>query len=305
MVEYHPLISVIIPTFNRSNKIIRAINSVLCQTYTNLEIIIIDDHSNDSTNKIIKSFLKKNNQKIFYIRNKKNYGNAESRNIGIRKTKGRYIAFLDDDDLWFPDKIEKQIKKIISSRADGCFCKTISIEKNKVLGSKLLKNDLISFESGGPTGTWLIKKNVFSNIGSFDKSFPANVDGEFLVRFNKKYKCSFVEEPLYVHFYHDKQITSSNRNKIIGFEKLLKKHRDILNHQEKSAIYLKLTIFYLFDRNKKFNYLLNSIKYRPNFNNIILLFIMLLPSVRISKFLLNKILDLLKYPKSFAGRYNK
>jgi glycosyltransferase involved in cell wall biosynthesis len=308
MIHHKPLISIIIPTLNRSDKIIRAINSALYQTYRNLEIIIVNDHSIDETDKIVKSFIvenKKIKQKIFYIRNKKTYGNAAARNIGIEKANGEYIAFLDDDDIWLPDKIEKQVGKIISSKTSGCFCKTIWIEDDKVLKSTLPQSDIVSFESGGPTGNWLIKRDVFKKIGFFDEQFPSNVDGEFLTRFNKNYKASFVKELLYIHFYHEKQITSSNKNKIIGFEKLMKKHINILNHQEISSIYLKLTVFYLFDENKKFDYLLKSIKYRPNFNNIFFFFIMILPSIKLSKFLLNKILDFLKYPKSFAGRYKK
>jgi teichuronic acid biosynthesis glycosyltransferase TuaG len=100
------LVSVITPSFNSARFIEECIDSVLAQTYNNWELIIVDDCSSDSSCKLIKKY---NDKRIILIKLEINVGAAEARNIAIRKAKGRYIAFLDSDDLWMPKKLEKQI----------------------------------------------------------------------------------------------------------------------------------------------------------------------------------------------------
>jgi glycosyltransferase involved in cell wall biosynthesis len=110
-----PITSVIIPTFNRENIIPRAINSVLSQTYKNFEILIVDDGSSDNTEFVIKSLRE---PRIQYIK-QKNSGQAAARNTGINHSIGKYIAFLDDDDYWFPNKLEQQIDQLESHHEIG------------------------------------------------------------------------------------------------------------------------------------------------------------------------------------------
>jgi glycosyltransferase involved in cell wall biosynthesis len=297
-----PLISIIIPTFNRVKIINRALNSVINQTYKNWELIIIDDNSIDNTEITVKKFIrnKKLENKTLYIKNIKNLGNAATRNVGIKKAQGKFIAFLDDDDEWLSKKLEKQIIRIIETKSDACFCGTLWLENNKVLKSRI--------KIGGPTSNWLLKNSVFKKIGFFDEKLPANVDGEFLIRLNKHpdLKLCLVKEYLYKHYYHEEQITSSSKNKIIGLEKTLKKHNKLLNNKEKGNLYFRLFIFYLFANRRRFDYLLKSLKYKFSLKNFLLLAIFILfPKAKIQKILINKFLDFLKYPKSFAGRYNK
>lgn len=101
------LVSIIMPSYNTANYIGESINSVLSQTYENWELIIVDDCSTDYTDEVVKKFL--NDKRIKYFRNNKNSGAAISRNKALREAKGRWIAFLDSDDLWVPEKLEKQI----------------------------------------------------------------------------------------------------------------------------------------------------------------------------------------------------
>ncbi len=103
------LVSIITPSYNASKFIEETINSVLMQTYTNWELIIVDDSSVDNSVEIIESYLK-NDVRIKLIQLEKNIGAAEARNIGLRMAKGRYIAFLDSDDIWMPQKLEKQLR---------------------------------------------------------------------------------------------------------------------------------------------------------------------------------------------------
>ena len=302
--KYELLISVIIPTINRSGLVCRAILSSYYQSYRNVEIIVINDFSQDDTDLIVPAFIKQNKleDRVKYLKNTKNLGNAETRNVGIRNASGQYIAFLDDDDIWFPDKLEKQINEILKTKTKVCFCGQIWVEGNKVLQTKLDHDTKISFQNGGPTSTWLLHRSVFDTIGYFDSDFPSNVDGEFLVRLNKKYSCCFVDEPLYVHYYYESQISASNTKKIAGLEMLIHKHYKILNKYELSAAYLKLEIYYLLSNQKRFSIVIDSIRSRVTVNNLMILAIMLLPGDRLSRLALNRVLDYLNYSSSFAGR---
>ena len=108
-IKYRDLVSVITPAFNSGRFVTETINSVLSQTYQNWELIIVDDGSTDETVRIVKSFQEKDNR-IKLFENESNKGSAFSRNLALRNAKGKWIAFLDSDDLWMSDKLEKQIK---------------------------------------------------------------------------------------------------------------------------------------------------------------------------------------------------
>ena len=101
------LVSIITPVYNCAKFIAETINSVIAQTYINWELIIVDDCSTDDTENIVRSF---QDQRIHYYQNVVNSGAAVSRNRALREAKGRWIAFLDSDDLWLPNKLDRQIK---------------------------------------------------------------------------------------------------------------------------------------------------------------------------------------------------
>ena len=128
------LVSVIMPTYNASKYLADSIDSVLAQTYTNLELLITDDCSDDETRKILKAFSQKDPRvKVDYL--KENYGPAVARNKSIERAKGRYIAFCDCDDRWMPEKLEKQIAHM--TRKDCALCSSsylICDENNEVTG---------------------------------------------------------------------------------------------------------------------------------------------------------------------------
>lgn len=121
------LISIVITTYKRSDKIEGAIKSVISQTYKNIEIIVVDDNAKiqderNKTEKIVKKY-----KNVIYIQNKENLGGALSRNVGIKNAKGKFIAFLDDDDKYIKDKIEKQYQCYKQHKNDNvgliyCYC---------------------------------------------------------------------------------------------------------------------------------------------------------------------------------------
>lgn len=110
-------VSVIIPTYNSGKYIEKAVNSAKIQKYVK-EVIVVDDASTDDTREVLNNYIE--NNKITYIRNKINLGVAESRNVGVRKAKGKYIAFLDSDDWWAEDKLERQMQFMISNGYSLC-----------------------------------------------------------------------------------------------------------------------------------------------------------------------------------------
>ena len=106
-----PLVSVVIPTYNRADLIPRAIASVSSQSYQNFEIIVVDDNSQDDTEKVVREIANQDSR-ISYHRHSSNLGGSAARNTGIKQATGKYIAFLDSDDIWLPQKLELQLKAI-------------------------------------------------------------------------------------------------------------------------------------------------------------------------------------------------
>lgn len=122
------LVSIIMPSYNTAKFISETIDSVLMQTYTNWELIIVDDCSTDNTDEVVKSFL--SDDRIKYIKNEKNSGAAFSRNRALREANGKWIAFLDSDDLWFPEKLEKQIRFMEKNRCHFSYTNYIEIDED-------------------------------------------------------------------------------------------------------------------------------------------------------------------------------
>lgn len=114
MVKMDDLVSIIMPSYNTAEYIAEAVQSVIAQTYRKWELIVVDDGSADDTDAVIQPFL--SDERIRYLKNEKNSGAAVSRNRALREAKGKWIAFLDSDDLWMPEKLEKQISFMKNNR---------------------------------------------------------------------------------------------------------------------------------------------------------------------------------------------
>lgn len=125
------LVSIIMPSFNTGKYITETIESVLAQSYKNWELIIVDDCSSDNTDEIVSTYL--SDDRIHYLKNEKNSGAAFSRNTALRKAKGKWIAFLDSDDLWMPEKLEKQLSFM---KSNGYFFSYTDYEEIDVNGKQ-------------------------------------------------------------------------------------------------------------------------------------------------------------------------
>lgn len=205
------LISVIIPTYNRANYICEAVDSVLAQTYKNIEIIIVDDGSTDNTKDIV---LQRYNSKVTYIL-QNNSGPSSARNNGVKHAKGDLIAFLDSDDVWLPEKLEKQVKLIDQSHVIGLVaCGLYNIDSDgNIVGSPIIKRNYINRRSflkelmihniitGGGSNT-LIRRECFEKVGFFEEDLWIGEDWNLWLRIAKQYEVKFVEEPLIKYRIH-------------------------------------------------------------------------------------------------------
>ena len=241
-------ISVIIPTYNRAKLIGNSIKSVLNQTYKNLEVIIVDDVSTDNTKEIINKI---EDNRIKYIKLRKKGGAANARNKGIKIAKGKYIAFQDSDDIFYPNKLENQLKTIIKKDSDLDFCKIKyiavnrksyfepNIRQEKSIFSGKIYEEIISNGNFISTPSMLVKKNIIMEY-YFDSNLPMFQDYELILRMFPKVKISYTNEVLLELHKQKDSITRSKDRRIKGIELLLKKNFNFNTNQKQLLInYLK------------------------------------------------------------------
>lgn len=236
------LTSVIIPTRDRPHMLMRAIKSVICQTFKDLEIIIVNDGSEHIDEELLKKYF--GFQGIRVLRNMRKPGAAGARNTGFYESSGKFIGFLDDDDEWLPRKIEKQVEAFQNSceRVGIIFTQHFIVKKN----TKILKEwvaqgdvyqDLCREHIPGNTSNPLIKRNVLNEVGLWDEKLPADQDKDLWLRIAKRYHFATVREPLVLFYWHDFERISTNRyKKLLGELMFLKKHWKDLPIQRKCRV---------------------------------------------------------------------
>lgn len=221
--------SVIIPTYKRADKIVRAIESCLNQDYKNIEIIIVDDNGDNSkyrfeTKNIIKPYI--DNYSVRYIEHKKNLGGAEARNTGIKEATGFFVTFLDDDDEMYPNKISKQVElyNYVKDKNVGliyCYCEVVDEngDHKKYIKCDLEGNPLYEHMLGGIAGTslWFCPKHVLEKVGYFEK-VPSKQDFILLLKILAEgYNIYRVPEALVKYYEHnDGRISGTSLNNIKG-----------------------------------------------------------------------------------------
>ncbi|WP_316770598.1 glycosyltransferase family 2 protein [Pedobacter frigiditerrae] len=214
-----PLISIITPCYNSADFITPTINSVIDQSYTNWELIVIDDHSKDETCKVVEEFAKQD-PRIKLVRLEKNGGVANARNVGLSTVKGKYVAFLDSDDIWLKDKLSRQIGYMEEKKLPMSFCAYNRInEEGKIISKlievpksvnykQLLSHNVIIF-STSLTLTSAIGELKFKKVGHEDWIF-------WLDLFKKCGQGYGINEPLALYRIRSNSV-SSNKLKVIGF----------------------------------------------------------------------------------------
>ena len=249
-----PLVSIIIPTYNRKNWVAKAIDSALAQTYKYKEVIVIDDGSTDGTY----TYLEEMYGRKIILRKTKQNGVSKARNIGINTAKGEWLSFLDSDDLFHIDKIERQLSflnknpKFEIAHSDEIWYKNgIKIKPKKLyrkeggyIFAKSVELCLISIS------TAIIHKNIFDKIGVFDENMEACEDYDFWLRVTAKHEVLFLDEYLTIKFSgHEDQLSQKyyamDRFRIYALDKLLRSPQLSKEQRKNSteAIKNKLKIF--------------------------------------------------------------
>jgi glycosyltransferase involved in cell wall biosynthesis len=274
-------VSVVIPTLNYGEFIGDAIESVLSQTHKAFEVIVVDDGSYDDTERVVRSY----GQNVKYL-HQKNAGVSSARNRGIAESRGDFVAFLDADDFWLPEKIEKQVRKITEDNRTGLVhCginefddstgETLQLHLNGKEG--FLAQDLALFKQPviiGPGSTVMVAREVFNDVGAFDTRLKHAEDWEFCFRVSMKYRIGFVPEILVNYRNHGinatKNVAEMERSALIAWnnvfdtedETIAKLRRQSFGNLHKviAGSYLFNGEYAAFARN-----LLKSLWYRPQF----------------------------------------
>jgi|GEM_PF-797358 len=215
-----PVVSVIIPTHNRAEMLRRAISSVLAQTWQDFEVIVISDGSSDNTEAVIRSF---NDSIIRLLKHEKSKGASAARNTGLRTARGKYIAFLDDDDEWTANKLAVQVPVIEKSSPEiglvYAWMEYFEDSKSiRILAPKLRGNvfvEMLDKQAIGGCQTIIIKREVINTIGYFDEELPRGNDGDFIRRIAKYYSVDYVPKVLArVHVGHEDRISVDSRKNL-------------------------------------------------------------------------------------------
>lgn len=258
------MVSIIIPTYNREEYIERAVLSILRQTYDRYEIIIVDDGSTDHTQEVIERIAEKE-KCIRYIKLEQNQGVAHARNVGMREAAYDYIAFLDSDDEWLPEKLEHQMCKMMESSEDTAlvFCRMSGIDRNGVtrfvcphesIEKELLEGNIfLRLLRANVIGTpsVLIHRKCLEQAGGFKESLTCLEDWEWILRIARSWRIGFVDEVLVeVH-----KLPGSISTNMAGYlitrcymvslyrEEMIRDHclesisKDILDRAQKCGIY--------------------------------------------------------------------
>ena len=212
-----PLVSVVIPNFNGADFIEEAIHSVLAQTYKNIEIIVIDDGSMDNSVEAISCF----GNSIKLIRSS-NQGASSARNLGLEAANGFYVALLDSDDIWMPDKIERQVAEMTLGNFELVYCSLLEFDETGITGSVLkakYAGDCYKFFKKFPDSsiviggcsTALIKASILKNSGLFDQSFiGVGEDLDFFRRISKIGSMGYLTDTLVLYRKHRESITAGS-----------------------------------------------------------------------------------------------
>lgn len=226
------LVSVIMPSYNTAVYIGHSIESVLAQTYLNLELIIVDDCSTDNTDKIISKYL--SDKRIKYLKNEVNSGAAASRNYALREAKGRWIAFLDSDDLWEPEKLEKQIAFMENNRYHFSYTNYNEIDENSCPNGKIVTGPKRITRNGMHNYCWPGCLTVMYDaevVGLIQiEDLKKNNDYAMWLKVCKKADCYLLDENLAK--YRKRSGSISNHS----YMKLIKWHYKLFRDGEKRSL---------------------------------------------------------------------
>jgi glycosyltransferase involved in cell wall biosynthesis len=225
-----PRVSVIIPTHRRPVLLAAAIQSVLAQTYQDFDIVVVDDASGDNTERVVRSFP---DPRILYIAHQANWRVGAARNTGVLNSSGELVAFLDDDDEWLPDKLERQVALLDScarvtgvvytgfqkiDRSNGRLLSMVTPSKRGHILHELRRNCV------GTASTVLLRRICFDEVGLFDETIDFGEEYDMWIRVAHSFDFAYIAEPLVRYSVHTTRLSTNSGVMIRGLERQLEKH---------------------------------------------------------------------------------
>jgi glycosyltransferase involved in cell wall biosynthesis len=270
-----PKVSVVIPTCNRPDLLKRAVRSVLAQTFQDFEIIIVDDGQHVRARGVVEGF---NDPRIRYFQNESSLGGGGTRNRGIDEAKGEYVAFLDDDDEWMLEKLEKQVWALENaSLKAGFVMSSVLVRKGDKEEINLIEEgekDFLRISlrrlKGFLTSALMVKRSILREIGGFDTKFPSHQEMDLIVRISQRYTGVGISESLAVNYLDEgrEHIGGDITRRIRGREMFIEKHREIIQREPALASlhHYWLGIMYrnAGDKNASRKHFAQSLRIRPN-----------------------------------------
>ena len=245
------LVSVILTTHNRYELLSKSINSVLKQDYPQLELVVVDDHSSDNTYDILRQY---NDKRINYIRHQRNLGLASARNTGLSASKGKYIAFLDDDDEWLSEKISLQVALISQSKSSKIvvYCGRCDVDENGEVTKEFIPSNkgILSrhiFSGGGlPSSSILLLKNELVNIGGHSEDLISCVDHDLWLKMSMVDFCfDYVPRGLIIrNRTFESHMKAELETRISGIQVFYEKWMSIVNSKCESDSWGHIEILY-------------------------------------------------------------
>jgi glycosyltransferase involved in cell wall biosynthesis len=228
-IDIKPQVSVIIPTYNRAWVIKEAIDSVLAQDYAEFELIVVDDGSTDQTSDVLDTF-----GNVIKVFSQKNKGVSAARNRGIAEASGNFIAFLDSDDLWHPQKLSSQID-FFNQTPDALICQTeevwirnglrVNPKKRHKKPSGMIFKPSLKLCLVSPSAV-MIRRRLFDRVGGFDETLPACEDYDLWLRISCRFPIHLIDTPLIVkRGGHDDQLSKGaglDKFRIKAIKKIIK-----------------------------------------------------------------------------------
>jgi glycosyltransferase involved in cell wall biosynthesis len=228
-----PLVSVILPTYNRATTLARAVNSVLDQTFTDLELIIIDDGSTDDTPAVLRQFSRDGHVRIIPSSHR---GCAAARNLGVSQARGSYLAFQDSDDEWLPHKLARAMASLENTGPDtGVFYSDMirifpdgsvaDMTASEVVPGRLINEATLDYQPLGiGIQSTVIKRHCFETVGGFDEALPRFIDLELFIRLSARFRFVHCRETLAKYYFG--QGISTDRSALVAARRhLIRKYR--------------------------------------------------------------------------------
>lgn len=223
-----PLVSVIIATYNMADYLPLAVRSVLDQTYGNVEVVVVDDGSTDDTLEAVEAL--RDNPRVKYL-SQKNSGQAVAKNHGVRESRGDYIAFLDADDMWAPDKLNLQVPVFSRSEKVGIVYSRLCYIDETGRDLRVANNELFRGRITGPLlirnfigfGSTVVRRECFDRLGGFREALRMGIDYDLWLRLSTQYEFDYVDRPLLRYRVWSGQMSNNCKGRYLNGIEIMKR----------------------------------------------------------------------------------